>query len=243
MSNRVVIIGRPNVGKSTLFNRIIGKRYAIVEDYPGVTRDKIEAKAEWAGKEFVIVDTGGLVPETKDELIREVKKVVEQEIPKADVILFIVDGKEGLNPLDQEIAKHLYPYADKVILVVNKVDNPKQEKNVAEFYSLGFEKIFPISAQHGRGVGDLLDEVVKYLKEERVETVEEGIKVAFIGRPNVGKSSLINAILKDERVIVSPIAGTTRDAIEIPFKWEDKNFILIDTAGVRRPSKVEYGNS
>lgn len=241
MSNRVVIIGRPNVGKSTLFNRIIGKRYAIVEDYPGVTRDKIEAKAEWAGKEFVIVDTGGLVPETKDELIREVKKVVEQEIPKADVILFMVDGKEGLNPLDQEIAKHLYPYADKVILVVNKVDNPKQEKNVAEFYSLGFEKIFPISAQHGRGVGDLLDEVVKYLKEERVETVEEGIKVAFIGRPNVGKSSLINAILKDERVIVSPIAGTTRDAIEIPFKWEDKNFILIDTAGVRRPSKVEYG--
>jgi len=241
MSNRVVIIGRPNVGKSTLFNRIIGKRYAIVEDYPGVTRDKIEAKAEWAGKEFIIVDTGGLVPETKDELIREVKKVVEQEIPKADVILFVVDGKEGLNPLDQEIAKHLYPYADKVLLVVNKIDNPRQEKNVAEFYSLGFEKIFPISAQHGKGVGELLDEVVKYLKEDKVETVEEGIKVAFIGRPNVGKSSLVNAILKDERVIVSPIAGTTRDAIEIPFKWKDKNFILIDTAGVRRPSNVEYG--
>ncbi|AAC07715.1 ribosome biogenesis GTPase Der [Aquifex aeolicus] len=241
MSNRVVIIGRPNVGKSTLFNRIIGKRYAIVEDYPGVTRDKIEAKAEWAGKEFIIVDTGGLVPETKDELIREVKKVVEQEIPKADVILFVVDGKEGLNPLDQEIAKYLYPYADKVLLVVNKIDNLRQEKNVAEFYTLGFEKIFPISAQHGKGVGELLDEVVKYLKEEKVETVEEGIKVAFIGRPNVGKSSLVNAILKDERVIVSPIAGTTRDAIEIPFRWKDKNFILIDTAGVRRPSNVEYG--
>ncbi len=241
MGNRVVIIGRPNVGKSTLFNRFIGKRYAIVEDYPGITRDIIEGKASWGGKEFTVVDTGGLVPETKNEIIREVRKFVEKEIPKADVILFVVSGKEGINPLDEEIAKFLYPYKDKVILVVNKVDNRRVEKVVPEFYALGFEKVFPVSALHGKGVGELLDEVIKYLKDEKVETVEEGIKVAFVGRPNVGKSSLINAILKDERVIVSPIAGTTRDAVEVPFRWKDKNFILIDTAGVRRPSKVEYG--
>jgi len=241
MNNRVVIIGRPNVGKSTLFNRIIGRRYAIVEDFPGVTRDKIEAKASWGGKEFVIVDTGGLIPETKNQLIREVKKVVEDEIPKADVILFVVDGKDGVNPLDEEIAKYLYPFKEKVILVVNKIDNLKDEKIVGDFYSLGFENLFPISAEHGKGTGELLDEIVKRLKKDKVNLIEEGIRVAFIGRPNVGKSSLINAILKDERVIVSPIAGTTRDAIEVPFKWKDKSFILIDTAGVRRPSKVEYG--
>ncbi|NPB08656.1 MAG: ribosome biogenesis GTPase Der [Aquificae bacterium] len=241
MSNRVVIIGRPNVGKSTLFNRIIKRRYAIVEDLPGVTRDKIEFKADWKGKEFIIVDTGGLVPESGEELLREVRKLVEEEIPKADVILFVVDGKEGLNPLDEEIAKLLYPYKDKVLLVVNKLDTRKDERILGEFYSLGFDKLFPISALHGRGTGELLDEVVKYLKEEKVEVIEEGIKVAFVGRPNVGKSSLVNAILKDERVIVSPIAGTTRDAVEIPFRWKDRNFILIDTAGVRRPSNVEYG--
>ncbi len=241
MANRVVIVGRPNVGKSTLFNRLIGKRYAIVEDEPGITRDKIEGYSEWKGKEFVVVDTGGLIPSSREELLEQIRKFVEEELPKADVILFVVDGKEGLNPLDEEVAKFLYPYKDKVLVVVNKVDNPKVERNVAEFYALGFEKVFPISALHGQGTGELLDEVVKYLKEEKVEKPEEGIKVAFIGRPNVGKSSLINAILKDERVIVSPIAGTTRDAIEIPFRWKDKNFTLIDTAGIRRPSNVEYG--
>lgn len=241
MANRVVIVGRPNVGKSTLFNRLIGRRYAIVEDEPGITRDKIEGYSEWKGKEFVVVDTGGLVPSSREELLEQIKKFVIKELPEADVILFVVDGKEGLNPLDEEVAKFLYPYKDKVIVVVNKVDNQKVERNVGEFYALGFEKVFPISALHGRGVGELLDEVVKYLREEKVEKPEEGIRVAFIGRPNVGKSSLINAILNDERVIVSPIAGTTRDAIEIPFRWKDKNFTLIDTAGIRRPSNVEYG--
>lgn len=241
MANRVVIVGRPNVGKSTLFNRLIGRRYAIVEDEPGITRDKIEGYSEWKGKEFVVVDTGGLVPSSREELLEQIKKFVIKELPEADIILFVVDGKEGLNPLDEEVAKFLYPYKDKVLVVVNKVDNTKVERIVGEFYALGFEKVFPISALHGRGVGELLDEVVKYLKEEKVEKPEEGIKVAFIGRPNVGKSSLINAILNDERVIVSPIAGTTRDAIEIPFSWKDKSFTLIDTAGIRRPSNVEYG--
>ncbi|NPA33037.1 MAG: ribosome biogenesis GTPase Der [Aquificae bacterium] len=241
MGNKVLIVGRPNVGKSTLFNRIIGKRYAIVEDLPGVTRDKLEAKAEWGGKEFILVDTGGLLPQTGDEVMREVKKLVEREVPKADVILLVVDAKEGLNPLDEEIAKLLYPYKDKVIVVVNKADNLKDEENLSEFYALGFEKLFPVSAQHGKGTGELLDEVVKRLPQKKVELPQEGIKVTFVGRPNVGKSSLVNAILKDERVIVSPEAGTTRDAIEIPFKWKDKTFILVDTAGIRRPSNVEYG--
>lgn len=241
MGNRVVIVGRPNVGKSTLFNRLIGKRYAIVEDEPGITRDKIEGYSEWKGKEFIVVDTGGLIPSSREELLEQIKKFVEEELPNAAVILFVVDGREGLNPLDEEVAKFLYPYKDKVLVVVNKVDNPRVEQNLGEFFALGFEKVFPISALHGQGTGELLDEVVKYLKEEKVEKPKEGIKVAFIGRPNVGKSSLINAILNDERVIVSPIAGTTRDAIEIPFKWKGKDFTLIDTAGIRRPSNVEYG--
>ena len=241
MENRVVIIGRPNVGKSTLFNRIIGRRKAIVEDIPGVTRDAIEAVAEWKGKEFLIVDTGGFIPKTQDEILRSVKETVEREMGRAEVLLFVVDGREGITPLDEEIAKVLYPMKDKVLLVVNKVDSKKEEQSALEFYSLGFEKVFPVSAAHGKGVGDLLDEVVSRLKEGKVSLRYEGIRISFVGRPNVGKSSLINALLKEERVIVSPVAGTTRDSIEIPFTWRDRKFVLVDTAGVRRPSRVEYG--
>lgn len=241
MNNRVVIIGRPNVGKSSLFNRLVGKRKAIVEDIPGITRDSIEAKAEWKDKEFIVVDTGGLVPETHDEILQKVKETIEREVDRADVILFVVSAKDGITPLDEEIGKLLQPYRDKVILVVNKADTKRDEEAALEFYRLGYELLFPISAVHGRGVGDLLDEVVKRLKEDKVELSYEGIKIAFVGRPNVGKSSLINALLREERVIVSPVAGTTRDAIELPFSWKDKSFVLIDTAGVRRPSKVEYG--
>ncbi len=241
MSNRVVIIGRPNVGKSTLFNRIIKRRKAIVEDTPGITRDSVEAVAEWKGKEFIIVDTGGLVPDTHDEILLKVKETIEREVKKADVILFVVDSKDGITPLDEEIARLLIPYKDKVLLVVNKVDSKRGEKYAYEFYALGFENLFPISAAHGLGVGELLDEVVKRLPEEKVDVKYEGIKIAFVGRPNVGKSSLVNALLKEERVIVSPVAGTTRDAIEIPFRWGDTDYVLIDTAGVRRPSRVEWG--
>lgn len=241
MKNRVPIIGRPNVGKSTLFNRLIGRRKAIVEDIPGVTRDYIEGVASWGGKEFVVVDTGGLVPESQDEILRKIREAVEREVREAEVVLFVVDAREGVTPLDEEIARLLYPHKDKVLLVVNKADTERDEKGTLEFYSLGFEKLFPVSALHGRGVGDLLDEVVRRLKEEKAELSYEGIRIAFVGRPNVGKSSLVNALMKEERVIVSPVAGTTRDTVEIPFRWKDHSFVLIDTAGVRRPSRVEYG--
>ncbi len=239
--SRVVIIGRPNVGKSSLFNRIVGRRKAIVEDVPGVTRDVIEAKAEWKGKEFVLVDTGGLVPETRDEILEKVKETIRREVDRADVVLFVVSTKDGVTPLDREIARLLYPHKEKVIIVANKTDTDRDEELAIEFYELGYEKLFPVSAVHGRGVGELLDEVVNRLREDKAELSYEGVKISFVGRPNVGKSSLLNALLREERVIVSPVAGTTRDIVEVPFTWKGEKFVLIDTAGVRRPSNVEYG--
>jgi len=241
MNNRVVIVGRPNVGKSSLFNRLIGRRKAIVEDVPGVTRDYIEGIASWGGKEFLLVDTGGLVPRTQDEILMRIREVIEREVKGADLVLFVVNAKEGITPIDEEIAKFLYPYKGKVLVVVNKVDTDKEEKESLEFYSLGFEKLFPVSALHGRGVGELVEEIVSRLKEGRVELSYEGLRITFVGRPNVGKSSLINSLLKEDRVIVSPVAGTTRDTVEVPFRWEGKDFVLVDTAGLKRPSKVEYG--
>ena len=241
MANRVVIVGRPNVGKSTLFNRIVGKRKAIVEDIPGVTRDTIEAPARWRDKEFILVDTGGLVPDTHEEILRKVKEAVKKEVERADVVLFVVSAKEGITPLDRDIARVLEPYKDKVLLVVNKADTQRDEENALEFYELGYEELYTLSAIHRKGVGELLDRISDSLGAQAHNHINEGIKVAFVGRPNVGKSSIVNSLLNSERVIVSPIAGTTRDAIEIPFIWGGEKFLLVDTAGVRRRSKVEYG--
>ena len=239
--SKVVIVGRPNVGKSALFNRLIGGRKAIVEDTPGITRDYIEGVVSWGGKEFVLIDTGGIVPDTEDEILRKIKDTVEKVIHGANLILFVVSGKEGVTPLDREIARLLYPYKEKVLVVVNKVDVSEEESLCGECYTLGFDRIFFVSAIHGRGVGELLDEVAGMIEGLVQKGSEEGIKLSFVGRPNTGKSSLINAILREERVLVSPKAGTTRDAVEIPFCWEGKNFTLIDTAGVRKPSRVKYG--
>lgn len=235
----VLIVGRPNVGKSTLFNRLIKRRKSIVHDLPGVTRDMVEGIAYWRGKSFSVADTGGVL-ERGDEITEAIKRQVQRVLERAKAIIFVVDGREGLTAGDEYLAKLIYPYKDKVFVAVNKIDWQKLEDRVYEFYSLGFERLFPISAQHGRGVDELLDKLVEILPEEE-ERPLEGIKIAFLGRPNVGKSSLVNALLKEERVIVSPIPGTTRDAIEVPFSFEGKDFILVDTAGIRRRSKVEYG--
>lgn len=235
----VLIVGRPNVGKSTLFNRLIKRRKSIVHDLPGVTRDMVEGIAYWRGKSFSVADTGGVL-ERGDEITEAIKRQVQRVLEGAKAIIFVVDGREGLTAGDEYLARLIYPYKDKVFVAVNKIDWQKLEDRVYEFYSLGFERLFPISAQHGRGVDELLDKLVEILPEEE-ERPLEGIKIAFLGRPNVGKSSLVNALLKEERVIVSPIPGTTRDAIEVPFSFEGKDFILVDTAGIRRRSKVEYG--
>jgi len=237
--NKVVIVGRPNVGKSTFFNRLVGKRLSIVHDMPGITRDALEAIAHWKDKSFWVVDTGGLL-EDKDYIAQEIRKKVQELLNQASVILFVVDGKEGITHSDRAVAELLYPYREKVFLVVNKMDVKKAKENLYDFYSLGFEKVYPISAQHGRGVGELLDDVVSMLPEGEV-VQREGLRLSFVGRPNVGKSSLLNAVLGSDRVIVSPIPGTTRDAVEVYFEYKGNPLILVDTAGIRRPPKVEYG--
>jgi GTP-binding protein len=237
--NKVVIVGRPNVGKSTLFNRLVGKRLSIVHDVPGITRDALEAIVHWKDKSFWVVDTGGLL-EDKDYIAQEIRKRVQELLNQASAILFMVDGKEGITHADRAVAELLYPYREKVFLVVNKMDVKKAKENLYDFYSLGFEKVYPISAQHGKGVGELLDDMVSMLPEEEVAQ-REGLRLSFVGRPNVGKSSLVNAVLGSDRVIVSPIPGTTRDAVEVYFEYKGNPLILVDTAGIRRPSKVEYG--
>jgi Predicted GTPases len=237
--NKVVIVGRPNVGKSTLFNRLVGRRLSIVHDVPGITRDALEAIAHWKDKSFWVVDTGGLL-EDKDYIAQEIRRRVQELLNQASVILFMVDGKEGITHADRAVAELLYPHREKVFLVVNKMDVKKAKENLYDFYSLGFERVYPISAQHGKGVGELLDDVVSMLPEEEVAQ-REGLRLSFVGRPNVGKSSLVNAVLGSDRVIVSPIPGTTRDAVEVYFEYKGNPLTLVDTAGIRRPSKVEYG--
>jgi len=235
----VAIVGRPNVGKSTIFNRIIGDRLAIVEDKPGVTRDRIYGSAEWNGKPFSIVDTGGIEIDAGDEIMRSVRAQAELAIDEADTIVFMVDGKAGLTHADEEVARLLFRSGKPVVVAVNKVDNPGKIDTIYEFYSLGFGDPVPISGAHGTGISDLLDRVVETLPEQTGEEYEEDvIRVALIGRPNVGKSSLVNAILGEERVIVSDVAGTTRDAIDTPFEKDGRKFVLIDTAGMRKRGRI-----
>lgn len=238
----IAIVGRPNVGKSTLFNRMAGERISIVEDTPGVTRDRIYAKTEWLGKEFNVIDTGGL--EVADEpFMTQIKEQAEIAIDEADVIICVVSGREGITDADEYVAKILQKSHKPVLLAVNKVDNPEMRNDIYEFYGLGLGDPFPVSSSHGIGFGDLLDEAFKKFPEEIDEEDDDTIKFCFIGRPNVGKSSLVNALLGEDRVIVSDIAGTTRDAIDTEFTSENGNhYVMIDTAGLRKKGKV-YENT
>lgn len=236
----VAIVGRPNVGKSTLFNFISKKRVSIVEDMPGVTRDRIYMDAEWLGREFTMIDTGGIEIQTVDKILTQTRIQAKLAIEEADVILFLVDGKTGITADDEELANMLRTTRKPVIVVVNKVDSPKDEQTVYEFYNLGLGDPIAISAANALSIGDLLDEVMKQLPPSEDETEDDDtIRVAFIGRPNVGKSSLVNALLGEERVIVSDVPGTTRDAIDTHFVKDGTNYVLIDTAGMRRRAKID----
>lgn len=235
----VAIVGRPNVGKSTLFNRIAGERISIVEDTPGVTRDRIYAEAEWVGKHFTIIDTGGIEPESEELIPKKMREQARLAMETADVILFIVDGKAGLTPADRDVALLLMKTRKPVILVVNKVDNRNLPDDFYDFYELGFGEPMPVSSSIGLGTGDLLDEVVKsFPQEAETEKDEDIIKVAIVGKPNAGKSSILNKLIGEERVIVSPIAGTTRDAIDSYIELEGRKYLFIDTAGIRKKSKI-----
>lgn len=243
MANPVVaIVGRPNVGKSTVFNRIAGERISIVEDTPGVTRDRIYARSEWMGQAFNLIDTGGI--DIGDEpFVTQITEQAEIAIDEADVIVFVTSVKEGVTDADEKVARILYKTDKPVILAVNKVDNPEVRSEIYDFYSLGFGDPVPISGTHGIGTGDLLDLIVKNFPEDATEEIDDSIKFSFIGRPNVGKSSLVNTILGENRVIVSNIEGTTRDAIDTKFTTEDGSvYTMIDTAGIRKKGKV-YENT
>jgi GTP-binding protein len=235
----VAIVGRPNVGKSTLFNRLAGRRIAIEEQTPGITRDRIYADCEWAGKRFTLIDTGGLqLPE--DHLHAEVVRQVEFAIEEADVIIFVVDAKEGPAGLDDDIADMLRKTGKPVVVAANKVDSQRREESVPDFYRLALGDVVGISAAHGLLVDDLLDRVAEHLPEaEPAPEEEDVIRIAIVGRPNVGKSSLLNAILGKPRAVVDSIPGTTRDSIDTPYTWNDRQLVLIDTAGVRRKSRVK----
>ncbi len=233
----IAIVGRPNVGKSTFFNKVVGRKISITDDRAGVTRDRLYADSEWRGKAFSIVDTGGIELRSEDTMWKEIKKQAEVAIDTAQVIMFFVDGREGLTTSDYDVADMLRRSKKPVILVVNKIDEYSEEK-VFEFYSLGLGEPYAVSAEHGTGIGDVLDEAVSWFeKSENVE--DESIKIAVVGKPNAGKSSLVNKLLGFERSIVTNIAGTTRDAIDTKFTYDGRNYTIIDTAGIRKKSKVE----
>ncbi|MBC6935194.1 MAG: ribosome biogenesis GTPase Der [Chloroflexi bacterium] len=255
----VALVGRPNVGKSTLFNRLVGERMAVTDAIPGTTRDRLQAQADWRGLDFDVIDTGGIeiyqpkgsrdtspLAEGSIDFVEQIKEQAFIAVSEADVIVLLVDAVHGITAADQEIAEILRRNEGKPILVAaNKADNPKVAENAVEFYGLGLGPVFPISAYHGIGVGDLLDAVVDALRqtpaEEKAEDHEDILKIAIVGRPNVGKSSLLNLLLGEERVIVSPIAGTTRDAIDTEITWHGMTVRLVDTAGIRKRGKIESG--
>lgn len=235
----VAIVGRPNVGKSTLFNRLTNTKLAIVEDTPGVTRDRLYRDSEWNNRVFTVIDTGGIEMNSQDSMLNLVKKQAQIAIEEADLILFVTDGKTGITSEDEEVAQMLRRTKKNVLLVVNKIENFDRQDNIYEFYQLGLGDPFAISASHGMNTGDLLDAVVELLPQSDEETYDpDVIKIAVVGRPNVGKSSLTNAILGQERSIVSNIPGTTRDAIDTAFERDGQEYVIIDTAGMRRKSKI-----
>jgi GTP-binding protein len=234
----VVIIGRPNVGKSTLFNRLVGRRDAIVDDVSGVTRDRIYGEADWAGKNFRVIDTGGYVPLSEDVFETAIREQVEIAISEADSILFVVDVRDGILPIDKDIISLLRGSGREFFLIVNKADGPNFDAAAAEFYKLGVKKIYPVSALSGRNLGDLLDEVTAGFSDQESPEEDPRLKIAIVGRPNVGKSSLVNALLGEERSIVTDIPGTTRDSIDSILKYYGEEIILIDTAGLRKKKKI-----
>lgn len=237
----VAVVGRPNVGKSTFFNRVLGERRAIVEDQPGVTRDRNFGRAQWAGRSFFLIDTGGLEPESDEPMQAAIRRQVEAAIGEADVIVFLVDGQTGPHPVDHQIADMLRRVDTPVLLVVNKMDRWPQDLSHHEFWELGLGEPLPVSSLVGKGSGDLLDRVVEMLPPLEEDEDDETLYVAVIGKPNVGKSSFVNRLLGEERMVVSEVAGTTRDSIDTPMRYHGRDIVFVDTAGLRRQSRIERG--